>query len=264
MVINKQFILVRIDKPKQIARREKMGSIFLAEKWNYMKRNLQYGEVIQIGPAAAEKHPGLQIGDTAIFKHIIEEEDWRLLYRDYNKDHPYNARMKDEYRVVDTTNDLQLFGYIKPDGTLIASDIYLFCSPDIKLIATDIVSSLFIESDLNTWSEDKWAEETLSKLAVDKENITTTIQGERDAYKFENLHAELTKVAMQMEKVSQFMHAPKLCWITIDHISDNVSREMNLHAGQTIVSDKMILYPLELMGRNYYLVHYDYIMALRN
>ncbi|HEU4608699.1 MAG TPA: hypothetical protein VFS31_11365, partial [Chitinophagaceae bacterium] len=74
MRVNKQYILVRIDKKAQKLKREKTesGLLYVAPNYTFMSHNLQYGEIVQIGAKAAQNYPYAHVGDVALFHHFIE------------------------------------------------------------------------------------------------------------------------------------------------------------------------------------------------
>ncbi len=260
MQINRQYILVRIDKVRQNASREKKGNIYLPQNFLFMKYNLQYGEIVQIGSQALDKYPFISVGDTAVFKHTIEEEDGRLLAKEDHPDHPDSYLLKNELRTIDTRSGRELFAVIKPDGTWKANDLYIFLNPNIKPAGKVLSSMLAQGVPLEDWADEERIMRTIDSLKIDEDNIKEQLEATRDPDKFEELHKYLTKKVQDKEQLTKLIHAKKPCKATIELIGDKLSEEMGLMPGDTImVDDVKLLYPLSVLGRTFQLIDNNYI-----
>lgn len=260
MRINRQFILVRIDKVKQNASREKTGNIFLPQSFIFMKYNLQYGEIVQIGPKALATYPFMEVGDIAVFKHIIEEEDWRVLGKEDHPDHPGKFLMKNELRVIDTGSGRELFAVIKPDGTWKVNDLYIFVNPDVKPVSQAYTSALAEGVDIDYWADDQKLMAKIESLKMDEANIKEQLEVTKNTDKFEELYKYLSRNAVEREQVTKLIHSKKSCKAVIELIGDNISKQMGLVPGDTImVDDIKLLYPLCVLGKTYQLIDNNYI-----
>jgi|ERR1700761_2576511 len=260
MQITRQFILVRIDKVKQNASREKKGNIYLPQSFIYMKYNLQYGEVVQVGSKALAAYPFIEPGDTAIFKHTIEEEDWRVVGKEDHPDHPGSFFMKNELRVIDTSSGRELLAVIKKDGTWKVNDLYIFVNPDVKPVSAAYTSLLAEGVNIDYWADDQKLSAKIDTLKIDEANIKEQLESTRNTDRFEELYKYLERNAKEREQVTKLIHAKKCCRVTIELIGDNLSREMGLVSGDNImVDDIKLLYPLCVLGKTYQLIDNNYV-----
>lgn len=70
----KQYILIRISREEQKAKKEKIGSLFIAPDELYMQYNMQCGEIVEIGEKAQREFPEAKVGHIAIIHHFVEGE----------------------------------------------------------------------------------------------------------------------------------------------------------------------------------------------
>lgn len=69
---NKAYFLISISKKEQKERKEKIGSISLHLDEGDMSRNMQYGEIVDMGSKAQSILPQAKIGDLLIVHHFVE------------------------------------------------------------------------------------------------------------------------------------------------------------------------------------------------
>lgn len=65
------YFLIRIGKDEQREKREKEGRFYVPESYVFMKREIQFGEIISIGSAAKEYMPLAEKGDYLLFHHLV-------------------------------------------------------------------------------------------------------------------------------------------------------------------------------------------------
>lgn len=70
--INAGLLLVAVNRQAQKEKREKLGSLIIAETQKYMQYNLQLGTVVMIGKKLKEFFPLTQEGDQVFFHHSVE------------------------------------------------------------------------------------------------------------------------------------------------------------------------------------------------
>ena len=93
-------MIVKIDLAAQSMKRSSTHSgLRLSPLFIAMLRNLQYGEIKSIGTEAQKLYPNLAAGDTIIFDHNIESEDYRLIQQDLSKVNPDKHPIF-EYRII--------------------------------------------------------------------------------------------------------------------------------------------------------------------
>lgn len=90
-------IIVKIDKVAQHKHQsQKENGILLHQSFMHMKRNLQYGRVMQIGAEAQKMYPMVKDGDYISFHHFIEHHPYRLIGTKRNAD----GNVTSEYRIL--------------------------------------------------------------------------------------------------------------------------------------------------------------------
>lgn len=114
-------IIVKIDKAAQKKKAFISKFIQVPPQFEYMLYNLQYGEVVSIGPQV--KRPELKLGVEAIFHHRIEAEDRCLIHEFENGDQlrwlPTHSEM----------NSHQYFGVIDHKGNILPAKEYVLTKP---------------------------------------------------------------------------------------------------------------------------------------
>lgn len=64
------YFLIKIGKVEQRDKKEKEGSLYFPTQYAYMRRELQFGEIIAIGKDAAEFFPEASVGDLLLVHHF--------------------------------------------------------------------------------------------------------------------------------------------------------------------------------------------------
>jgi hypothetical protein len=271
MQVNKQYILVEINKEKQQAKREKTeGGIYLSYLYVQMKRNLQQGPILQIGENAAKKYPFAEVGDIALFNHKVEadamdgEEDWALLHKEYNPKYPNDRQMCNEHRLLDTTSGKMLFGVIKKDGSIVINPEFIFLSFEVdhftkKEFKTEL---LIAGSSTEMWFDEGYIMGKLADLDDQRRSLEETMEGITDYKYLEDVHKEMGSIVKEQGKLSAFLHAVKLTKIKIEIISPITKKEfgVNIEAGDYLITDASLLYPLDVNGKNYFLIDQEFAM----
>lgn len=117
-------ILVLIDKQKQKEKTKLKSGFIVPPAFEYMKYLLQYGPIVSVGEKVAD--PLIKVGRTAIFHHLIEEEDRKLI--DVTPE-------GNEIRVVDSisyNSSHQLIGIIDEEGNIFPMASHVICYPEKK------------------------------------------------------------------------------------------------------------------------------------
>lgn len=267
MRVNRQFILTRIDIAAQKEKQEKTKTgIFLPQQYVYMKYNLQHGPILQMGETAKRMFPNISIGDTVIFKHTIESEDWRVVDKVPNDKYPGDYFMKDELRLVDCrSGGREILGFLTTSGELIANDMYVWLNPAVTPIIAKSLSLLFTGEALHYWNNDEYLMRKLEENKLDMQNIRDTLPSITEAYKLEDTYKYLEVAAKYGESLTKMIHANKPCSTTIEVISEKTSAELGLSKGNTVrVCDYKMLYPLNIFDKEFFIIDNYYLDAVYN
>lgn len=65
------YFLIKISKEAQSETKEKIGSLYFPPAYAYMRRELQFGEILAIGEAAKEYMPLAEVGDYLLIHHFV-------------------------------------------------------------------------------------------------------------------------------------------------------------------------------------------------
>lgn len=135
------YFIIKINIEKQKERKEKIGSFYVHHAHAHMQRNMQEGEIVQMGTIASKNFPQAKIGDTLIVHHFVEgseKEKSSLIYSDdtfnyYNvTSSDYNGRRNETYGIWDGEKIIP-----HPD--------FIFIDPEIK--QNEIAADEFIETN---------------------------------------------------------------------------------------------------------------------
>lgn len=300
MKVAPNYMLVKINKAERTRRREMMEikptsssslilapdganiaqsfNLYLSPNHIHMTRELQYGEVVQIGSLAEKFFPYASVGDTAMFHHTVETDDAsRLLYEEGD----YEYRILKAAFFNDTKNKTEvcnwdIYGFIKRDGVIFAANQFIFLEHAYTPFREELKSDLIIlEGNHTELSEDKinadlftlerrceqlkgrhqiWREKMQKTGVLDREKVDLMRQ----------INEELDTLYARRQKLTSMLHASRLITIQILSISDEARRETDVSKGDFILAEKHNLYELEVMGDIYYILKKDHAIAKLN
>lgn len=272
--INHQYILVLIDKTLQKLKKEKLTEIttdngdvktlFRAPQFLYMTSNLQVGPVVQIGKKALEEFPEMEVGDLLIFHHTIEEDKWRLLERDPDGN---------ELRLIDGSNanrNFEIMGIIQDDGSVYPTERFIFLEPMVqKFNPATTKADLAIYEDMpEQLLRDKieQLDMELQKLRMNLDNPELKFKKGTDPTTAQMKKAEEIMKAMdslQQEKanITKHLNSRKLVTARVLHVNPKTSEELAINSNDVLLCEKDILYPLDIMGSQFLLLHNTEVIA---
>lgn len=131
--VNPNFVLIRIDREKQKAKREKIGSIYIPPALIHMQYNQQIGEVVLVGDNIRTMMPHMEAGDRLFFHHAVEGNVPNEFDKESGKKQfvpvisycVYDNHYEDPF-VYYVVRDTFIYGHIKSTG-----EVYMH--PDIIL-----------------------------------------------------------------------------------------------------------------------------------
>lgn len=260
---NKQYILVKIDKKKRDAKREKIGNIYLPPAFLYMAYNLQYGEILGIGSLAQKDFPQAEIGDTAIFHHNVEgdREDSNLAHlieTDADGNEHRLVQIDENYRKT-----YEMFAIIKKDGTLIPSPYHMFLENKTEKMEKKIISALIeIDNDYNL--PEDIIRQKIEQHEVHARSINESIPYITDRHELESTLAGLAEINAYRTKLTKILN--KLSFVTakVLHIAPSLTEHTQVVPGDSVVVIGKTLYPLEIMGTHYLIADTDLVYARVN
>lgn len=259
-------IIVKIDLIAQQAKRTSTDQGLLrSQLFLYMKFNLQYAEVVEIGKEARKLYPGLKVGDTAILHHTVEEktQNYRIVKRDISK---YNIPLY-EYRVINAydTSNRELMGRIANRDKMIIVPYgnHEFLDWEFDLLAaqgrkselfTDFATNLDRCHDLEDFTDTagkkkkEYIDKSMAKIRGVKKHLSTLdpLTNKNEFDRFETMFKEAQVDGM---KIANYLNANHL---VICKRSDN---------GERIVVPYKELYPINILGKRYLIAWKDYIVA---
>jgi len=268
-------MIVKIDMRSQYLKRQVSDEgVALSPLFQFMKRNLQWGKLCEIGEEAQSHYPELAVGDIVILHHIIESQDYRLLKVKQAK---ISRMVTAEYRMINSfdPNSREVFGVIKgtidDDGKLKYGKIIpfgknIFLKWKFSLVERpERMSSTVLDYDFSI------AE------CTDFDELHSTIEKKRQ----EGINRYKLKYSahvMQLEKLNPALEETqdtiKYFQSSIEQMKGDVARVTSYiqknHLVQchiafpptipaTIALPYKELYPIELFGEKYLIANNDYI-----
>ena len=259
-------IIVRIDKMAQQAKQHQTDSGLLRSPlFLFMKFNLQYAEVLEIGEDAKPFYPGMNVGDTIIIHHSVEDrtQNYRVIKKEVSK---HNICLY-EHRIInafDTSNREIL-------GKLVNRD---------KIIVFPYGRSVFLE-----WNFDLLAKATVSSILIDDfetnldkchnvDDLNNTVKSKKDIYVAKAQakirgYSKLLAGCDPREKKdefdrfeSQFKLAQAEALLVANHLNANhlvVCRKSD--NGERVVLPYKELYPIEILGKKFLVGWSDFVLA---
>ncbi len=259
-------IIVRIDKVAQQAKQATTDSGLLrSQLFLFMKANLQYGEVMEIGEEAQKFYPDMKVGDVAILHHSIEDKtgNYRIIRQEASKQ---NVLLY-EHRIINAweTSNREILGRIVNRKEMIVSPYgkSVFLNWDFDVMTKAVQSSLLF-TDFETNLDKCHNLEDLS-LTIDRQKKTYIAKAQakvKGTHKvlaatdpnfnrdeFDRRETAYKEAQADALKVASYLQANHL---VICKRVDN---------GERVVLPYKELYPIEILGKRFLIGWSDYILA---
>jgi hypothetical protein len=248
MRVNAQFFLVRIVKDiqkKQRALSEVIPGLIMADTMLDMKHYLQAAPVLQIGEKARQWFPEVHVGDTLIFHHTVEDDDWRIIDEVWK-----DGDCISEDRIVECTFD-DVLGVKKQDGTIIPSREIIW-TKDLPDTGRWHVSKagLFIPRE-GEYEDDSELRLRIEELDNQVKFLAEGIASEDNIRKINELKYEQAKLTNKLNK--PIFHRMELAFI---HPETSAKRFSGMTGGDHVFFDGYMDYkgyPLKIDGVEYFL-----------
>lgn len=264
-------MIVKIDLAAQSLKRSHTHSgLQLSPLFIAMLRNLQYGEIKSIGAEAQKLYPNLAPGDSIIFDHNIESEDYRLIQQDLSKINPDKHPIF-EYRIINCYDFSQreIFGkltYNKQNKEIINiepinNSVFLHFefehfdqNKQSGLIgADDVISQYKNKPDLQNVIDHKRklaAESAKMKMSGIKQYMShLNPVTQQEEWQFQA--GMLQKVEREEKRISAALRQD--LWVVCKTV-------MPEQKPKYVISPWEQLYPINIMGRKYLIGHPDFLL----
>lgn len=225
------------------------------QRYIYMQRNLQYGEIIAVGKSVSKHSPEIVPGHIALFHHSVEHNNMYLAGTDNNGD---------EYRIVSSIPHVQdpfmtnmLYGVITPAGEIIPFDDYLFCDINvIPLTNSQRKTSAF--KIYHEHNEAQYAKEENIELTQWRKQFETTILSLPDLASKEKLLRELNNIYAQQDTLARMVN--KIRFAKVFALFSSMSaKKMGITNQSLLLIQPDILYPLTIETKSFFLVRHKNI-----
>ena len=271
MRVNKPYIFVRIDKKAQREKRETLKKIagtdlvlYGSPNYAYMARNLQYGEILQVGEWAQRNFPEAQPGDIAIFHHSIEG-DMDSIACDRLIDREPDGN---EIIYLDGSNrdmNYEVYGIIK-SGTneLIPAEQWVFLHTVISRVQKEAVSSLILTEE-SLQETDEQLRLRLEVLTTDCEKLKNTRKQTSHPEDRGSITRQIDSMYAERERITNFLNSTKFAKATVVAINSRTSKELaGVDAEGKILTVEDYLYPLEVLGHRFLLIGKEDVIGIYN
>ena len=195
------YIIIRISKQEQKDRKFKIGSLYIPEQLIYMTRNCQAGEVVEIGEAAKELLPGIEVGHVLIVHHFLESTSKSYFIDSDNIYNYYTCPCME-------TNMNLTYGYYNGE-TIIPHPDHVFLNAE-KRAAKPMTPDEYIESAIaktdgglfvfKGWEETREDKEAkMERLKAENQELAKTGPDRPDVKKaIEEREAQLNKLSKEI------------------------------------------------------------------
>lgn len=253
MKIHSHTIAVRIDKQKQEERRTWIGKLMMDPRYIFMRFNLQYGEIIQKGSAL--EMPEIEVGDIALFHHVVEEDSYNLVETKDNGDEIRLVRPIPHH--LDDGLSSQLYGVIKPNGKIIPFDTLVFLKNELTPLEPTIEAENLMLTGEDGDSAERIAERQ-DEATRHRKSLETTIGHLPNLSKREEVLTEINKIYLQQDSMAMINNRMTRSLATIAHASPKCMAE-GLNTGDQIMIEKELLYGINIMGLSFFILRSRFI-----
>lgn len=253
-------IAVKIDKAKQNDRRQKIGSLMLDPRYIFMRYNLQYGEIVMVGEEVKKTLPEIEVGDIALFHHGVEENSLSLIDELPNGDEI--CIVLPIPHVIDHTMANQLYGTIKPDGTIIPFDSYVFIGNEFESMEDKVESSVLSLTNIDSDSHEAIIERQ-DEATRYRKSLEMSFKGSESISQKEEILTEMNKIYQQQDLMVQVSNKSRRVYANVLHSSEK-SKSLGILSESKVIVEKEMLYPLNIMGLSFYLIKNQYLDGVIN
>jgi hypothetical protein len=267
---NGHYILIRTSRQEEKDRREKKGSIYLPASQIFMTRNLQHGEVIDIGALAQKKFPEVRIGHTLLVHHFVQAES-ELEAKDehlVHQDETFNYYVVTVDQIAGKTAE----AYAVWDGEkLITNPYYVFLNYDAPVALDSDLDALAGKMNVSasglltfgTWVESR--EDKEKKLAVIKMEVEAL---SRSGTHKEHVAKGIKEKEVQMDRISAEINGKYFAPYTVAAFNQQLKDDFDgqLEVGSVLyVLEFAAQTTIEFFGKEYRVVKVSdaYIGALK-
>jgi hypothetical protein len=150
------YFFVKIGKKAQADKKEKVGSLFFPQQYSFMRRELQFCEVLLIGDGAHEYFSEVEIGDYLLTHHFLTGKKTDNGYNFYkvDEDDDFNYYAVNGYEIDGERN---LCYGVSKGTTLIPNRDYIFLEVEKENSGIEVsVNGLFTVTDKKK-SREEWS-----------------------------------------------------------------------------------------------------------
>lgn len=263
-------IIVRIDKIAQQAKKTKSDSGLLrSQLYLFMLHNLQYGEVTEIGAEAQKRYPDMNVGDTAILHHAVEDkgENYRIIKKEVSK---YGI-CRYEHRVINAweTSNREIMGRIANRQ---------------NMIVVPYGKSVFLDWNFSLLEKTELSLELLTDFDTNLNKCTTipelagSVKQQRDglstkAYaKLKGYHKLLSEIKNPAEQREEFQRLESQL-ATAKKEAEKIAAQVNKNhlvickkygSNEKVITTYRELYPLDILGKKFLIAYETLIIAKLN
>ena len=270
-------IIVKIDMvAQQIKQTSTKKGLALSPLFKFMLRNLQLGEVVDMGEEAKKMYPEVSIGDTLILHHVIEAQPYRLVGRDFGKLKRDDGQqtLLYEYRAINCWDPTarEFFGklnYEKRNGkirNIVPLNGSVFMKWDFNMVeakSKQPENAVKIGTDLSAYHDmDDFTNAIKHKKSQATENAKYRVNGLRmvlqqinpliDKDRYDALEAELKSIQREETRIAAYINRNHLLVC---------KRVYPAAIPAYVVAPYEQLYPINILGQKFLIGNDEFIYA---
>lgn len=254
---------------KKVTLGGKSTTLYHSPLYTEMRHNLQYGTIVQIGKKASKEFPIAEVGDILLFNHKVEYKDRAAgdtFYHDYHLIE--TLPNGNELRIVDYS--YEAYGVVKikeRDFTIYPYKKTIFCHQHIMKSAIMMKDGMFIADGWEKTLDDLTDKLEELQTEIDEISKTTVMSArtsERNFSKKEEIFKHIERINKEREEITKEIHRKKIMELTVLFVSPQTCADLKttLKAGDKLLANYHILYPLDFGGAYFTLVHSGHVEAI--
>lgn len=259
-------IIVRIDMLAQQQKKAQNDSGLLRSPlYEFMKFNLQYGEVLEIGEDASQFYPDMRVGDIVILHHTVEDKGQN--YRIVKQIASAQNVLLYEHRIINgyDTSNREILGRIvnQKEGILSGYGKSIFLKWDIEMLAKTVISSTLITDFQTNLDNCHNLADLVETVAKKKKEYTDKSVAKVRGYNKLLAQCNPAENKNEFDRLeSCFREAEADALVASIRLGANyLVICKNASTGERVVFPYKQLYPIEIMGKKYVIGYADYAIA---
>lgn len=252
-------VIIKINKKELWEHRNKIGSLYIPSDLMAFTRNMQFAEIVAVGPKVSSVNPEAQKGRIAIYHHIVEDNansKQRTGERLIHEDDDFEYRL-----IISSTHEIEneLFA-VYYDDLLFVSKGIIICNPEVKVSGLHKISDNIFDVDDDVKA--KLMNEELEYLQYEKKELIAAITkvplNEDTQWLHEDVSKRMTEINEKIRIIQEHRNRVVFSEMTVMY-----SNAPAYPTGTVVCVDSSKLYPLIFDGMQFILIRSSFLVYAR-